>query len=138
MVIGVLTLGLLTGQLPFARRECECDRATATSAEARPGPPPRRTSSSSRPRRRLPGSIVFVKAGNIWVQTGDGVTQLTDSGGDSMPSWSPDGEYDLLHPRPDGTGRWPVNGVDDVASTLDVPNLMRVKADGSWPSRSAC
>ena len=37
------------------------------------------------------GSIVYAKAGNIWIQTGKDVKQLTKGGDDSMPSWSPDG-----------------------------------------------
>ena len=37
------------------------------------------------------GSIVYAKAGNIWVQTGKDAHQLTTGGNDSMPSWSPDG-----------------------------------------------
>src|SRR3546814_18212615 len=34
-----------------------------------------------------------LKGGNIWVQTNDAAKQLTSSGGDSMPSWSADGEW---------------------------------------------
>ena len=44
------------------------------------------------PEAAFPGSIVYAKAGNIWIQTGDSVRELTTTGTDSMPSWSPDGE----------------------------------------------
>ncbi len=38
------------------------------------------------------GTILFVKAGNIWSVTGDDqLTQLTSSGTDQSPTWSPDG-----------------------------------------------
>ena len=47
---------------------------------------------------KVPGSIVYAKAGNIWVQTGKDAKQLTTGGDDSMPSWSPDGTVHLLHP----------------------------------------
>ena len=44
------------------------------------------------PEAAFPGSIVYAKAGNIWIQTGDEVRELTTTGRDSMPSWSPDGK----------------------------------------------
>ena len=43
---------------------------------------PRRTSSSSSPRSAFPGSIVYAKAGNIWIQTGKDVRQLTTAATD--------------------------------------------------------
>ena len=56
-------------------------------------PRPRRTSSSCpQAEVKVPGSIVYAKAGNIWIQTGKQANQLTDGGHDSMPSWSPDGK----------------------------------------------
>ena len=39
------------------------------------------------------GKIVYAKAGNVWVQTNDGATQLTNGGGASMPSFSADGNW---------------------------------------------
>ena len=67
------------------------------------GRPRRRTSSSSSRRSTFPGSIVYAKAGNIWIQTGHDVRQLTNSGRDSMPSFSPDGK-DVYFIR-EGTGK---------------------------------
>lgn len=45
------------------------------------------------PEAAFPGSILYAKAGNIWIQTDDKVRQLTQGGDDAMPSWSPDGQY---------------------------------------------
>ena len=60
----------------------------------------------------FPGSIVYAKAGNIWIQTGKDVRQLTNSGRDSMPSVLARRQVDLLHPargparpRAPGSGR---------------------------------
>ena len=58
------------------------------------------------------GSIVYAKAGNIWVQTGKDVKQLTKGGDDSMPSWSPDG--------------------------TSIYFIRTTSGDGSWPAQSAC
>ena len=92
-------VGLLNGQVPFAgspsgngngerRRQPGVDRGRRR----------RRTSSSCRRGVTFKGSIVYAKAGNIWVQTGKDARQLTDGGSDSMPSWSPDGDDGLLRP----------------------------------------
>jgi hypothetical protein len=43
------------------------------------------------PDAKFDGSIIYAKAGNIWIQTADGAKQVTISNHDSMPSWSPDG-----------------------------------------------
>ena len=47
-----------------------------------------------------------------------------------MPSWSPDGKDIYYVQIRDGEGLWPVNGVS-TKFVLEVPTLMRVKADGS-------
>ena len=82
------------------------------------------------PQAAFPGSIVYAKAGNIWIQTGDAVRQLTTTGTDAMPSWSPDGSTVYFIRTTDDVGLWPSGGTDrryDMA----VPNLMSIPADGS-------
>jgi Tol biopolymer transport system component len=76
------------------------------------------------------GSMTYAKGGNVWVQTDDEVRQLTDSGDASMPSWSPDGEWIYYIHTDRDRGRWPVKGVVEEF-ILDVPELMRVRSDGS-------
>ena len=79
---------------------------------------------------KVPGSIVYAKAGNIWVQTGKDVKQLTTGGNDSMPSWAPDGKSVYFIRETDGIGHWPAGNVLREYQ-MTVPNVMSVKADGS-------
>jgi len=76
------------------------------------------------------GSIVYAKAGNIWIQTGKEAHQLTTSGDDSMPSWSPDGTSVYFIRTVAGVGRAVSQGVVRDYQ-LTTPSVMRVKADGS-------
>lgn len=82
------------------------------------------------PEAAFPGSIVYAKAGNIWIQTGDDVRELTDTGRDSMPSWSPDGKTIYFIRTTIEMGVWPSQG-QDRRYEMTVPNLMAVAADGS-------
>jgi Tol biopolymer transport system component len=78
----------------------------------------------------VPGTIVYAKAGNVWVQRGDKPAQLTDGGTDAMPAISPDGAW-VYYVRTDPeSGRWRVSGVNR-RFRLDVPTLMRIPVDGS-------
>lgn len=76
------------------------------------------------------GSIVYAKGGNIWVQSDKDATQLTDSEGNIMPSWSSDGEWIVYIHTHDEIGLWPVRGRNGRYD-IQVPDLMRIKADGS-------
>jgi TolB protein len=40
----------------------------------------------------LPGRLLFVQGGNLWVWEGDASRQLTSSGDAFQPAWSPDGQ----------------------------------------------
>ena len=40
----------------------------------------------------LPGRILFVQGGNLWIWQGDAGRQLTSSGDAFQPAWSPDGQ----------------------------------------------
>lgn len=54
-----------------------------------------------------------------------------------MPSWSPDGQWVYYIHTVSDEGRWPVKGVVE-SYALDVPQLMRMRADGSGePERLA-
>jgi dipeptidyl aminopeptidase/acylaminoacyl peptidase len=82
------------------------------------------------PRAEVPGTLAYVKGGNLWVQRGATATQLTSSGGDSAPSFSPDGTYLYFIRSTPETGRWRVNGVLRRYD-MQTPALMRVRVDGS-------
>lgn len=126
VVAAVVGFGLLTGDV---------------SSILGPGGPdggPIRTPTPSNvvivdPRTKVPGSIVYVKSGNIWVQTGSRAIQLTTGGRDAMPSWSPDGTsiYFIRSHSEDGTAR-----IDGTTRRyrLEVQALMRVTvADEAVP-----
>ena len=127
LLVGVITLNLLNGQVPFAGGGPTGNNGNDCGPARTPAPsnivvvPEEAT---------MEGSIVYAKGGNIWVQTNDAATQLTSSGGDSMPSWSADGEWILYIRTKSQRGYWPVHGHNGWYD-LDVPDLMRVKADGS-------
>lgn len=82
------------------------------------------------PRANVPGTVVYAKDGNIWLQTGTKATQLTTAGSDSMPTWSADGKWVYFIRSLDRQGRWPVNGASRLYE-LSVPYLMRVRPDAS-------
>jgi Tol biopolymer transport system component len=81
-------------------------------------------------RTHVPGSIVYVKDGNVWLQSGDAARQLTTGGADATPSWSKDGQwiYFVRHDRE--PGRWPIGGLTKPFE-LQVPTLIRIHPDGS-------
>jgi Tol biopolymer transport system component len=125
IVVGALSLGLLTGRLP----------GLFGGGGDEPGGGPFRTPTPSNvvvvdPRADVPGTLVYAKAGNVWVQRGDRATQLTNGGLDSMPAISPDGaSVYFVRTKPE-LGRWRVNGLSR-RYRLEIPSLMRVAADGS-------
>lgn len=125
LVVAAMTFSLMQGQVPFSGGSKTGGNVTS----------PNRTPAPSNvvivePEVTFPGSIVYAKAGNVWVQTGKDVRQLTDSGADSMPSFSPDGEWIYFIRQQTSHGLFPVNGRLNWYD-LATPELLRVKADGS-------
>jgi Tol biopolymer transport system component len=136
LLVGVLTLNLLQGSVPFG-----LGGGGGGGGNGDDGDPARTPAPSNvvviPEEATFDGSIVYAKGGNIWIQTDDGATQLTDGGADSMPSWSPDGEWVVYIHTVRDEGRWPERGVP-TAYILDIPRLMRVRADGTGePERLA-
>jgi dipeptidyl aminopeptidase/acylaminoacyl peptidase len=136
LVIGLVSLRLFGGTIPVIGKGGDTtDTTTGDGAVLTPA----RTPSPSAPPVinkdiSIDGNLVFVKAGNLWIQTGTDIRQLTNTGRDSQPAWSGDGKwvyfvdtreqftyfpdpqtgkssyYDLRYPvltriHPDGTGR---------------------------------
>lgn len=121
VAVGVVTLALFGGSLPL------------------PGGPggPFRTATPSNivvvpndPRADVSGAMLYVKNGNLWLQSGSTARQLTSSGQDSMPAWSPDGESVYFVRTVPEEGRWPSGG-QTRTYTLQVPTLHRMRADGT-------
>ena len=128
LLVGVITFNLLNGEVPFSGGS----GAGNGSGNGGPARTPAPSNVVIVPDEAVfEGSIAYAKGGNIWIQTADGVRQLTDSGGDSMPSWSPDGQSIIYIRSTAEIGFWPVKGGRNAHYDIDVPALMRVKVDGS-------
>lgn len=127
VLVAVVTFNLLDGEVPFGI-------GGSGSGNGNGGGGPARTTAPSNEvvipeEAAFGGSIVYAKAGNIWVQVDAEAFQLTDGGNDAMPSWSADGTWVYFIRTRREEGRWPAGGtVEEYA--LDVPAVMRVRADG--------
>ena len=122
--LAVASLALLSGRLPLAGNGGPGDGDRG----------PNRTATPSNvvvvdPRSDVPGTILYVKAGNVWLQHGDRATALTSGGHDAMPSFSPDGGWIYFVRFTDEAGRWRVNGVAR-RYRLSTPTLMRISPLG--------
>ncbi len=82
----------------------------------------------------IPGTIVYAKEGNIWLQTNGNATQLTSNGSDSMPSFSKDGKFVYFVRTRETQGAWLVDGVMKDYN-LDVPSIVRVPIEGGKATR---
>ncbi|MEK6720567.1 MAG: hypothetical protein AABZ33_07830 [Chloroflexota bacterium] len=118
-ILAVGTLSLLGGALPFGAGGGGGDNGG-----------PARTPAPSNvvvvdPRTKVPGSIAYVKSGNIWIQSGASARQLTNGGKDATPSWSPDGEWIYFIRTVEEDARYPWQG-ESSRYLLTYPLLMRV------------
>ena len=131
IVVALVTLTLLDGKAPFIGG-AKGDGSGRGSGAGIGGPA--RTATPPDvvlvPDITFPGSMVYAKAGNIWVQTGKDPRRLTNGGNDSMPSWSPDGTYVYFVRTIAEVGLWPSQR-GDTRYDLTIPSVVRVKADGS-------
>lgn len=130
VLVAFVTLGLMNGQVPFVGGKTGSNGNGNGNGNGGPQRTPAPSGVIIVPEVTFEGSIVYAKAGNVWVQAGKDVRQLTSSGGDSMPSWSADGEWVYFIRTKDAAGLWPVRGAA-TKYILSVPDLMRVRADGS-------
>jgi len=133
LIIAIVTLNLLNGQVPFvsgSNGNGNGDGNGSGNGGSIVTPAPSNVVVVPPEVITFKGSMVYAKAGNIWVQTDKGARQLTTSGNDSMPSWSPDGTSIYFIRMTDGLGRWPSQGVVRDYQ-LTTPSVMRIGADGS-------
>ncbi len=133
-VVGLLTFGLLTGSLPFLPARGDGGGDPVNPGTGGPVVPGRTPSPSAppvvNPDVGIDGQLVYAKAGNLWIQEGTKVRQLTRTSRDAQPAWSEDGAWiyfietrrtRVLYPR-DGRPTW---------YDLSYPILSRIRPDGS-------
>ena len=78
----------------------------------------------------LKGTILFVKAGDIWSISGQIVQRLTTDGHDSSPAWGPDGStIDFVRTLSKRASALYEGSPSDY--DLEYPVIMRMAADGS-------
>ena len=88
-----MTLNLSNGQIPFVGRPTARGDRPGGGDGATPTPGSLEHRDHRAGARSFPGSIVYAKAGNIWIQTGKEARQLTKAGTDAMPTFSADGQW---------------------------------------------
>jgi Tol biopolymer transport system component len=133
VVIAILTLSLLNGQLPIPTSTTPNTNGGAGGNPNNATPAPSNVVVAS-PEPTLKGSIVYAKAGNIWIQDANGAHQLTNAApgtSDSMPAFSPDGQWVYYIHIVEGGGNFPGGGGPPSNYDLSTPTLMRVHTDGT-------
>jgi Tol biopolymer transport system component len=140
-IIGLLLIALGTfaigsGDLPFS---VVGGKGPGASGDVGPAKTPTPSGvvvvpSDVPPGVQVPGTIVYAKDGNIWLQTDGEATQLTTAGTDSMPSFTADGKNVFFIRTRQMTGWWPVLGVLN-RYVMDVPSVMEVPTSGGSPKR---
>ena len=134
LLVAALTVSLLNGQIPFVKLG-----NTGHNGGNGDGPTPSPAPSNVvivDPGIVFPGSIVYAKAGNIWIQTAKDVHQLTNDGNDSMPTFSADGQSIFFIRILPSRGVFPTGGTQSRTSyDLPTPSIMRIKPDGTGAVR---
>ncbi len=133
VVIALVTVALFTGSVPIPSGG---GGGGGGGADGGGAVGPIRTPAPSNvvivdPRTNIPGTLVFVKQGNLWTQTGNKATQITTSGTGSMPSWSPDGQWIYYIESVHDQGYFPGGGEGPNRYSMDYPVLTRVHPDGT-------
>jgi dipeptidyl aminopeptidase/acylaminoacyl peptidase len=134
VVVSLLTLSLFTGKLdPTAGGSNgvgpDPNATVAPSGVVNAPTPKPQPNPSDDP--HVPGSIVFAKQGNIWVESDFKPIQVTDTGRDSMPSWSPDGQWIYFIETAQQRGLFPSQGGGGARYyTLTYPILTRIHPNG--------
>jgi hypothetical protein len=136
VVVALVTLSLLRGEVPFVPTGAKPGASGAPGGVvATPAPS---GVVVTPPETAFDGSILYAKAGNIWVQHDTTARQITNTGQDSMPAWSPDGKWIYFIRVQEGVGKFPQEGNFGRARIwydLHTPTLMRMRADGTNVSR---
>lgn len=128
-LIAWISFSLLTGNLPF-----HIGKPAASGAIAGPARTPTPSNivevPSQSPGDQLKGTLVYAKDGNLWIQDSGGARQITSTGGDSMPSLTPDGKILYINTTSKLVSYRRLGGPVS-RYTATYPTLYEVKLDGS-------
>ncbi len=127
IVVAAFTLGLFSGKVPLVPTGGGNGNNGGGDVDITPAPS---NIVNIDTRISVPGSIVYVKGGNLWIQSGKTVTQITATGRDSMPAFSFDGQWIYFIETVEDRGLFPVNGAPHFY-TLTYPILTRIHPDGT-------
>jgi hypothetical protein len=137
-VVGLLIAGLLTFQVyrnwtpTLSSSAVDTPTATPVPVESGQTPTPAPTATiKTNPEISVPGTLVYVENGSLWVQSGTKASQLTqpvNGSKASQPAFSPDGQWIYYIDTRVTTGRW--IDTDPVAS-FTYPVLCRIRPDGT-------
>ena len=114
------------------------------NATETPGPPatptPQPTAFVTPPpneQATVPGTLLYVRDGNIWSVTGTASTQLTGKGSDSSPTWSEDGQTIYFVRTTLQRGKTPPwgNSRTPPSVTHYATDIMSMTADGGAAKR---
>lgn len=133
LIVAFVTVSLLSGQLPgLGAPVGNGDPGTTDDPGVLKTPTPSHivVVPTEEPGLEIPGTFVYAKDGNIWLQADGQARQLTDSGRDSMPSFAHDGTAVYFVRTRRAEGAWNVDGVTR-AYELDIPAIMRVAVTGA-------
>jgi Tol biopolymer transport system component len=137
LVIALATLSLTSGNLPFISGS----GGQKPGSSGNPGAAAKTATPlnvvvvpTEAPGIVVPGTLLYAKDGNIWIQADGVATQVTSAGTDSMPSFAPDGSgIYFVRTRP-MTGFCKVNGVTR-RYRMDVPSVMTAPISGGDATR---
>jgi Tol biopolymer transport system component len=136
LLVGFGTLSLSSGNLSLPGRGGQGPGSSGNPGTVTRTPTPSNivVVPTEAPGIDVPGTLLYAKDGNIWIQANGAATQVTTGGRDSMPSFAPDGgTIYFVRTRP-MTGSWKVNGVS-TRYAMDVPSLMAVPITGGDATR---
>ena len=145
-LVGLLIIGLLTFQVyrNWAPSLSSAASATPTATPvplvsgqtATPAPPSPTDTIATNPQISVPGTLVYVKDGRLWVQSGTAshaITEPVDGSRVSQPAFSADGQWIYYIDTRVTSGRWynPNDYGAVTRYTYYYPVLCRVHPDGS-------
>jgi dipeptidyl aminopeptidase/acylaminoacyl peptidase len=134
---GLVTYSLIQNPIPLpGRAQASSSASTKPLTDLHPSATPSKAVTGG-PVIAVPGTIAYVKAGELYVQTGSNVVQITKSTNGSEasdPAWSRDGQWVYYVDTRLTKGWWfnPNGGVYDLF-LLTYPVLCRAHPDGSGP-----